>query len=339
MLTSKEVLERTGISRATLNNYIAGGLVPRPEVLPPGPEDGAAPRIGYFPDDTIERIEAIQRLKREGWSIARIVEHLQNPQAPTPAPVTRGPSADTGPGLSLFQPAPLAAAPLAPAVPARRAPSLAPLAVLVSSLQDAPGLWLQLSAEEYFELVDEVWNELDAIFRGHGGMPARHPDEGMTSCFLAQRDHRYLWNALAAAHEAREAMQRLSLRWRERKAWPVELFMNSGLDAGEGWLGELGGGGLRVLGEAAQRAEQLSRLGSAGSILATRDLLGRLPPHDRARITFGVPRTGGEPHVLSTFSRLSALGLPAAVPAALADLSVAQVLDVRDETTSTGGHP
>ena len=65
MLTSKEIIERTGISRATLNNYIASGLVPRPQVLPPGPEQGAAPRIGFFPDDTIARVEEIQRLTRE----------------------------------------------------------------------------------------------------------------------------------------------------------------------------------------------------------------------------------------------------------------------------------
>ena len=76
MLTSKEIIERTGISRATLNNYIASGLVARPQVLPPGPEHGAAPRIGYFPDDTIERVETIQRLKREGWSISRIAGHF-----------------------------------------------------------------------------------------------------------------------------------------------------------------------------------------------------------------------------------------------------------------------
>ena len=49
LLTSKEVLEACGISRATLNNYISCGIVPRPEVLPPEPSDGAAPRIGYFP--------------------------------------------------------------------------------------------------------------------------------------------------------------------------------------------------------------------------------------------------------------------------------------------------
>ena len=112
LLTSKEIIERTGISRATLNNYIASGLVPRPQVLPPGPEDGAAPRIGYFPDDTIARIEAIQRLKREGWSITRIAEHLGGASARAP---TRG--------RAMPPPVPGAARPQR-AVPARRRPSV-----------------------------------------------------------------------------------------------------------------------------------------------------------------------------------------------------------------------
>ena len=76
LLNSKELLEKTGISRATLNNYISWGIVPKPEVLPPEPQDGAAPRIGYFPDEVVQRIEDIQRLKREGWSITRIAEHF-----------------------------------------------------------------------------------------------------------------------------------------------------------------------------------------------------------------------------------------------------------------------
>src|SRR4051812_30749315 len=86
-------MERTGISRATLNNYIASGLVPRPQVLPPGPRDGAAPRIGYYPDDTVARIETIQRLKREGWSITRIAEHLAAHPPAADAPAAGGPAA------------------------------------------------------------------------------------------------------------------------------------------------------------------------------------------------------------------------------------------------------
>ncbi|RYY77816.1 MAG: MerR family transcriptional regulator, partial [Comamonadaceae bacterium] len=86
VFTSKEILERTGISRATLNNYISSGLLPRPDVLPPDPADGSAPRIGYFPDDTITRILEIQRLKSEGWSMGRIAQHFAGGGSALPVP-------------------------------------------------------------------------------------------------------------------------------------------------------------------------------------------------------------------------------------------------------------
>jgi adenylate cyclase len=98
VLSSKDLIERTGISRATLNNYIRSGLVPRPDVLPPEPEDGGAPRLGYFPDDSVARIETIQRLKREGWSLQRILSFFAGdasgpdvpaePREPVVAPAT-----------------------------------------------------------------------------------------------------------------------------------------------------------------------------------------------------------------------------------------------------------
>src|SRR3954466_12890681 len=101
MLSSKEILERTGISRATLNNYISAGLVPRPQVLPPGPQDGGAPRIGYFPDDTIERIETIQRLKREGWSLSRILGYFSGSADEPSATGAAGPGVSREPALSV----------------------------------------------------------------------------------------------------------------------------------------------------------------------------------------------------------------------------------------------
>lgn len=86
MLNSKEVLEQTGISRATLNNYISWGIVPKPDVLPPEPQDGGAPRIGYFPDEVVARITEIQRLKRDGWSMSRIAEHFGAAAPPSAGP-------------------------------------------------------------------------------------------------------------------------------------------------------------------------------------------------------------------------------------------------------------
>jgi class 3 adenylate cyclase len=88
----------------------------------------------------------------------------------------------------------------------RGAPAITPVAILFSTLQDAPALWVKLSALEYFELVNEVWAELDRIFRRHAGLPGRHPDEGLVCYFLPQREGSHLWNALTAAREARDTM-------------------------------------------------------------------------------------------------------------------------------------
>lgn len=82
MISSKQLLDRTGISRATLNNYIAMGLLPRPLVSSPGQEEESRARqLGYYPDTAVERVTEIQRLKREGYTMAEIVARI----APEPA--------------------------------------------------------------------------------------------------------------------------------------------------------------------------------------------------------------------------------------------------------------
>jgi class 3 adenylate cyclase/DNA-binding transcriptional MerR regulator len=485
LLTSKEIIERTGISRATLNNYISSGLVPRPQVLPPGPQDGAAPRIGYFPDDTIVRVEAIQRLKQQGWSITRIAEHFAahppvaapaaEAAAPAPlqapaAPLQAAAPAATDPSLhlwlanvrhpaylvndafrlvwrndaarrepwppgaalsgSIFTPlldlddaagreallrlhlavardraasaadlfrdlaperaarletlyrntaqpdaglvaqvrlpaaggrparlayavqfregvlfafAPADADPSRPESQAPAAPVLTPVAIVVTTLQDAAGLWVKLTAQEYFELLNEVGVELDRIFGQHHGRPGRQSGEVLVCYFLPQADGSYFWNALAAAQQTRAAMRQVSRRWQARKSWDVELCMNIGIDEGQEWMGTLGTGGagaLRVLGDAAERAEQMSRASRLGAVLITRSLVGKLAAADRQRVTYGVRRLEGtEAPLLFTFTRLADLAAPAAVPAPVADLAVAELLDLNfpNPNPGTGG--
>ena len=500
MLTSKEIIERTGISRATLNNYISCGLVSRPQVLPPGPADGAAPRIGYFPDDTVTRVETIQRLKKEGWSISRISEFFAaHPleeaaalalttatapragaavEAPAPlptagfasdaalrlslqdaghaayfvndrfrvtwlneqarsgslSPLARDPASGSGenvfghllaleesPGRDailrlhldaarsrsatpadlfadlvqeqvsrlerlyreaksavagivthtrvpstgsvparlayavqfregvLFAYAPAGAEEALPASshPARTAfppaaPAIRSVAVLFATLQDAAGLWVKLTAQEYFELVNEVSAELDRIFRRHQGRAGRHPDEGLVCYFLPQRDGNYLWNALAAANQAQEAMRQVSLRWQARKGWDVEVCMNAGIDEGQDWMGAMGAAdqsGLRVLGDAADRAEQLSRCSRMGAVLVTRTLFGKLSADERQRVTYGVPRPAiadADGQLLFSFARLEDLAAPAPVPERVADLAVAELLALHSPNANPG---
>ena len=83
MLSSKELLEKTGISRATLNNYVARGLLPRPVVARPEMRGSKQPRqLGYFPEEVVARIEQIQQWKREGLSMDEIELKLAAPATP-----------------------------------------------------------------------------------------------------------------------------------------------------------------------------------------------------------------------------------------------------------------
>ncbi|MBU1902550.1 MAG: hypothetical protein KJ573_03045 [Proteobacteria bacterium] len=76
-VTSKEVLLKTAISRATLNNYIRMGIVPRPVVQKPPGDFKKTKQIGYFPEAVIERINLVKRLKREGNSMEKITKDLK----------------------------------------------------------------------------------------------------------------------------------------------------------------------------------------------------------------------------------------------------------------------
>ncbi len=479
MFTSKEVLEKTGISRATLNNYISWGLVPRPQVLPPQANDGSAPRIGYFPDDILDRIARIQKLKRDGLSISQISAQfsaLASPvtpgenvaptpaSLPTPAPTQplrqvatvnfAAPSTPALPLEEITSPAylvnsrfevvwandgararawpnhvPLSAGPEAPNVfkflmrdsagkaadpvlglhlnlarqrgipaadvwrgvrqeqggllanlyeraatfelpmvvrlrlepaerpgvlpsasggasggvylyaltfakatlfiyvpaqggdfhlgqwvpaeiPSNDIPALTDVAVLACDLQDTRGLWAELPAPEYFELINEVWLRVEPILQRHGGNSGKHPAEGLVCYFLAQETPSHLWNAIAAAQEIRHAMEKISREWRMRKGWVRNLHLNTGIDEGQEWRGRLRAGpdaGFTMLGESVHRALRISAFARDGSVWLTKNLVEKLPVAARERLKFGVrhrTESGELVLVASTFARV-----------------------------------
>lgn len=482
LLNSKELLEKSGISRATLNNYIALGIVPRPDVLPPEPEDGAAPRIGYFPDGTLERLAEIQRLKQAGWTMSRIAAHfgaapphvreplevrttpvagdsslsvprrdvprlsideiahpaylvgpdlsvlwfnaasagvlgaatagvnvlkqllgasagpgrdevlrfhlalarqhgitverlgrdlpadrrallerlLPEVQPPAPAFVSHvGGSGAAPPGACIYAiqfregtlfvhvPRGPAADELASLLQSRelvvgdlgrkRLPVLSDVAVVVMDLQHAPRIWSALPAEEYFELINQIWLAAEAIVRRHRGTQGKHPRDGLACYFLRQRDPAYAWNALLAAHEMREAMRRVSQEWRLRKGWTTELCMETGVDEGQQWVGTLQSGAgeeFTMYGETLNRAAGISALGRGGAIWATKNLLARLTPQDRQRLKWGVHRRDQDghevfvPEVFSTVERLAAPGAATDQWRDIAALPITEIVDI-----------
>ena len=77
LITSKEIIEKTGISRATLNNYIKMGILPKPIVRRPGPEQKNVKQIGYFPASVLESILKVKFLKQQGNSMEDISQQFQ----------------------------------------------------------------------------------------------------------------------------------------------------------------------------------------------------------------------------------------------------------------------
>lgn len=77
-VTSKQILLKTGISRATLNNYIKAGIIPKPVVKRPTDTQKRTKRIGYFPKTVFERIRIVKHLKQEGNSMDEIAKSFRD---------------------------------------------------------------------------------------------------------------------------------------------------------------------------------------------------------------------------------------------------------------------
>jgi class 3 adenylate cyclase len=327
MLSSKEILERTGISRATLNNYIAAGLVARPEVLPPNPEDGGAPRIGYFPDDTVDRIETIQRLKGEGWSLARILQFLEGHAAQPAPPHPPAPSPTVMDGV-----------PDAPS----DSPQMMVVAVLAVTLHDADSLWVALSVHDYFALTHEVAGEVRRIVSARRGEVMRVAPHRFVCRFLPRSGGDHLWNALEAADAVRESVREVSGRWKLRRAWDMEVLANAGLCEGESWVSTSPQDDVQIVGETLDDAQQLAQCARPGSVLVTRSLIGRLPEQVRGQIVYGVPSAGqreGAPARPMTFAQLRefARGFAPAhgIPRRVAALPVTEIVQLRPAAPAT----
>ncbi len=76
MITSKDIINKTGISRATLNNYIKLGILPKPVVGPPRHGQAGVKHIGYFPPDSLERVYKVKLLKSQGKTMEEISRHF-----------------------------------------------------------------------------------------------------------------------------------------------------------------------------------------------------------------------------------------------------------------------
>ncbi len=93
MLTSRQILSRTGISRATLYNYIALGILAKPVLVK---IEGHKRPVSQFSPEALATIEQVNNLKKRGLSMVEIASIMKQESSDTTA-AARQPANETAP--------------------------------------------------------------------------------------------------------------------------------------------------------------------------------------------------------------------------------------------------
>jgi class 3 adenylate cyclase len=334
LISSIAVLARTGLSRATLNNYIKMGMIPRPIVKKPDDPSIKAKQIGYFQDSVWSTIEKIKLYKKEGRSMKEIGSLLSlktNRSSGELFPEI--PENDAGTlkdkGYAVYGQGEIR----------EKTTSLVSFSVLVADLQDSVRICAELPPEEYFSLIHQIWKCMEGSVKKYYGTHGKHTGEGMVYYFLKNRDSNYLMNAILCALELRESMNKLSNEWKISKGWFNDLFMNIGINEGEEYFGTIPPAsptiGLTAFGDSVDYAGRLSDIGCYGSIWTTKNLMSRLSEEERKKIRYGIRRKQEDREILieNVFSRVMDLVPPDSPKSSkfmhIATLPVTEVLNFR----------
>jgi adenylate cyclase len=191
-----------------------------------------------------------------------------------------------------------------------RMPSLVSLCVLIADLQDSVKISAELLPAQYFELINELWQSVGPTFEKYNAIYGKHAGDGMLYYFIQRPGDNYLINAVNCALEIREIMKELSSKWRLRKGWNNELFLNTGINEGQEFFGTIQSANnieFTALGDTINIAGRLSDFAQNGEIWTTKNLISRLSQEERNMIRFGVHQENqtGKAFIRNSFSRIS----------------------------------
>lgn len=217
----------------------------------------------------------------------------------------------------------------------KRTPYLTPLAVVIADLQNSTKICAELPPEEYFQLINQVWGNMEPLLRKYRATHGKHAGDGVVYYFLPQPDSNYANNAVEFAREMQQVMKKISMEWQEKKNWLNQLQLNIGIDEGQEWFGTYQTAThleFTALGDTVNRAGRLSDFAGNGSIWVSKNLISNLTFKDREKIRFGIKRTmpdGGCHLTPATFSRIENLVEPGSAKfAKLQDIAMLAVTEI-----------
>jgi len=342
MLSSKDILLKTNISRATLNNYIRMGILPRPIVRAPLDGIKGPKKIGYFPGHVLNIIEKVRHLKNEGFSMEVIAEKMKPPEPTRPL----SDSVETRKAMKTRKgiPGTLTLFPeMEPSVPVTIAkqkikavglhwvhhvlPSLLSLCVLHASLEPLNVLSDEMPPEDYCAFLNKVWKEFETICVRHGGLCQY--GNLFIAVFLGGEKTTCLKNALNAGIEVRDLSHRIHALLTRGRSVTKYIHLNVGLGFGEEYCAMVKGFPGRIItpaGRAASEARMLSAYARGGTLWASKNLLCRLNLEERRNYRFGIRQ--GEDFIEHTFVRIQNVptGPERDEPSSLSDIIAAEIL-------------
>lgn len=194
-----------------------------------------------------------------------------------------------------------------------RRPFVTPLAVLVADLEGSIKICGELPPEEYFDLINTIWERMGDRLRNYYATHGKHAGDGLVYYFLPQPDCNHLYMAVKCAHEMRQRMKEINRDWKRRKHWLNDLRLNIGLDEGVEWFGTYQTPThveFTVLGDTINRASRLSDFARGGTVWISKRMMSRIPEADRKKIQFGIrypAENGSEILVPQTYARIANL--------------------------------
>jgi class 3 adenylate cyclase len=366
-ISSKALLSRTGISRATLNNYINMGIISPPIIRKPDDPASKARQIGYFRDTVAGTIEKIGMYKREGRCMKEIISLLSlknkffleshhageqaddsatdNMECPS-AEVRKRVQGDHCSGGKEIARREASVGDIEQAGDLslsdhkflkQRVPVLVSFSVLVAKLQDSVRICAEMPPDEHFVLIHQIWECMEDSFRRYCGTYAKHTRDGMSFYFLKDRNSKYLINTILCAIDVRERMKKLNDEWKRNKGWFNELSLNIGMNEGKEYFETIPIMTIELtpIGNTEHYASHLSDIARLGSIWTTKNLMNRLTDEERKKIHYGIHHRKQEQDILvdSTFLRTMDLNLPTASSTItfqdMATVPVTEILNLR----------
>jgi len=344
MISSLEIMAKTGLSRQTLNNYINWGILPKPEVRKPDDPSVRARQLGYFDPSVLETIAAVKNFKSHGIPMAEIRRRLVGetsqeslfPDTSSAVPLNApektakriGPPRARQASLfgtdedtedeTLDEESPVSSgfheddeAETATRTEAAKAEPH-DFCVLAATLKDAPQVRAELLPAKYLDLWQKLWTAAEAAVRECDGRWLLREENTILAYFLNNDRNDAHGRAVACGLLFLKETEKLGSYLKNRNKYMSHVSVGIGIHNGFDYIDAMGqGNAVQVIdaGDTTTAAVKLSQYARGGTVWASKGFINRLPENVRRKIRFGV-RSMGQPNGEFLDNRFLRIGDP-----------------------------